>query len=129
MRIGDTEVIVTRERSTMVSTWIEGLCLTKLDATEFGLFIGGFAPVAEASDYLDDETEEGDIPDEIDGYPVRGVYDGVVVGGEIEKDPNDEGVQFTDFETAEVKKWLESINWYDTETVQRINKIMNNSLP
>jgi hypothetical protein len=127
MDIRDTEVIATRERSTMISTWVEGLCLTKIDATEFGLFVGGFVPVAEASDYLDDETEEEHIPDEIGGYPVRGVHDGVVVGGEIEKDPYDGGVQFTDLETTEVKEWMTSIDWYDPETVQKIKKIMDNS--
>jgi hypothetical protein len=126
MDIGDTEVIATREHSTMVSTWVEGVCLTKNNATEFELFVGGFVPVAEASDYLDDETGEADTPYEIDGYPVRGVYDGVVVGGEIEKDPNDGGIRFTDFETAEVKEWMASINWDDSETVQKIQKTMVN---
>jgi hypothetical protein len=124
MDIGDTAVIATRERSTMVSTWVEGLCLKKIAQTKFELFVGGFVAVAEASDYLDDETGEEDIPDEIDGYPVRDVCDGVVVGGEIEKDPYDEGVNFTDFETTEVKEWLASINWDDPETVQTIKNIM-----
>jgi hypothetical protein len=44
------------------------MCLKKIDPTEFELSIGGFVPVAEASDCLDDETEEEDIPDVSDEH-------------------------------------------------------------
>jgi hypothetical protein len=128
MNAGDAFVIVTRERSTMFSTWIEGMCLTKINKTEFELFIGGFVPVAESLDYIDEQTGKEDIPDEIDGYPVRGVYDGVIIGGEIERDLSEGGIKFTDLESVRVKEWIENVNWNYCKTFKKIQETMVNKI-
>jgi hypothetical protein len=127
LKIGSVQVIATRERSTMVSTWVEELCLEKISGTEFELFVGGYGVLAVASDFYNEDTEEEDIPNEIDGYPVKGVYDGVVVGGEIFKDERTGGVRFSEFDNPDVIGWLESVNWGDVDTMNATKSALNGS--
>jgi hypothetical protein len=127
MDIGEIRVIYTRERSTMVSTWVEGLYLEKIDGTQFELFVGGYGVLAEASDFYNEKTEEEEIPDEVDGYPVQGVYDGVVVGGEILKDEDAGGVRFTDLDNSDAIEWLKRIEWDDADTMNAIKSALNSS--
>ena len=118
--IGKIKIISSREGSDPGSTWSEDLCLMRVSDTKFDLFVGGYEVIAEVSDFFDEETGEEEVPEEIDGYPVQGIEDGYVGGGEILKNEDDGEIQFSDFETIEVKEWLESINWGDPDTVSAI---------
>ena len=81
----EIKIIDSRECSTLASTWSEDLCLKRVSQTHFELFVGGYDVVGETSEFFDEETGEEEIPDEIGGYPVRGIEDGYVIGGEIVK--------------------------------------------
>ena len=120
MNIGDIQIVASREGSTMASTWSEDLCLKKITNTKFELFIGGYEVVAEESDFFDEETGEEEVPDEIDGFPVRGIEDGYVIGGEILKNEDNGEIQFSIFDTKEVSDWLKSVKWDDVDTIQSV---------
>jgi hypothetical protein len=111
MKIDEIKIIDSRECSTLASTWSEDLCLMRVSETHFELFVGGYDVVGETSDFFDEETGEEEIPDEIGGYPVRGVEDGYVIGGEIVKNEEYGEVQFADLEAAEVQEWLTGVEW------------------
>ena len=125
MEIGDIVIISSREGSTPASAWSEDLCIKKIDDTRFELFVGGYGFLAETSDFYDEETEEEIIPDEIDGYPVLGIKDGYVIGGKILKNEDDGEVQFTQFDTDDVRDWLKSIKWDDVDTVSSIKSALS----
>jgi hypothetical protein len=111
MDVGEIKTIDTREGSSLASTWSEDLCLKRVSQTHFELFVGGYEVVGETSDFFDEETGDEEIPDEIGGYPVRGIEDGYVIGGEIIKNEEYGEVQFADLEAAEVQEWLTGVEW------------------
>ena len=94
MEIGEIKILASREGASIASNWSEDLCLKRIDETVFELFVGGYEVVAEVSDFFDEETGDEEIPDEIDGYPVQGVVDGYITGGEIVKNEGDGEVIF-----------------------------------
>ena len=114
--VGATRIISSRDGSSPASSWSEDLCLKRVSDTEFELFIGGYEFVAEVSDFFNEETEEEEVPEEIGGYPVQGIQEGYVIGGEILKNEGNGEVQFSDPEISEVKEWLASVDW-NTEQV------------
>lgn len=125
MDAGEIKIIATRERSTPASTWSEDLCLKRVSQTHFKLFVGGYEVVGETSEFFDEETGEEEIPDEIGGYPVRGVEDGYVIGGEIVKNEEYGEFQFSDFKAADVRDWLASVNWEYAALLQEIADIVS----
>lgn len=116
MDAGKIKIIDSREGSTLASTWSENLCLKRVSQTNFELFVGGYEVVGETSEFFDEKTGVEEIPDEIDGYPVQGVEDGYVIGGEIVKNEEYGELQFSDFKAADVRDWLASVEW-NTEQV------------
>ena len=114
--VGATRIISSRDGSSPASSWSEDLCLKRVSDTEFELFVGGYEFVAEVSDFFNEETEEEEVPEEIGGYPVQGIQEGYVIGGEILKNEGNGEVQFSDPEISEVKEWLASVDW-NTEQV------------
>ena len=125
MKIDEIKIIDSRECSTLASTWNEDLCLKRVSQTHFELFVGGYEVVGETSDFFDEETEEEEIPDEIGGYPVRGIEDGYVIGGEIVKNEEYGEVQFADLEAAEVLEWLTSVEWNTDQMFSSIQTAIN----
>lgn len=125
MDAGEIKTIDTREGSSPASTWSEDLCLKRVSQTHFDLFVGGYEVVGETSDFFDEETGEEEIPDEIGGHPVRGVEDGYVIGGEIVKNEEYGEFQFSDFKAADVRGWLESVNWEHAALLQEIADIVS----
>ena len=127
MKIGDTKIIDSREDSTPASAWSEDLCLKRIDDVVFELFIGGYGVVAERSDFFDEETEEENIPEEIDGFPVQGVWEDYVLGGQIGMNESDGEVRFSVVDSNEVKDWLKSINWNEPDTIAAIKGALDGS--
>ena len=125
MDADEIKIIDSRECSTLASTWSEDLCLMRMSETHFELFVGGYDVVGETSEFFDEETGEEEIPDEIGGYPVRGVEDGYVIGGEIVKNEEYGEFQFSDFKAADVRDWLASVNWEYAALLQEIADIVS----
>lgn len=125
MDAGEIKIIDSREGSSPASTWSEDLCLKRVSQTHFELFVGGYEFVGETSEFFDEETGEVEIPDEIGGYPVRGVEDGYLIGGEIVKNEDDGEVQFSDLETPEVREWLVSVEWNTDQVFLSIKTAIN----
>lgn len=124
-QISEIKIIDSRECSTLASTWSEDLCLIRVSETHFEIFVGGYDVVGETSEFFDEETGEEEIPDEIGGYPVRGVEDGYVIGGEIVKNEEYGEFQFSDFKAADVRGWLASVNWEHAALLQEIADIVS----
>jgi hypothetical protein len=76
-------ILAEREASGMTSTWDEFLCLRLNDDQTFFLCTGRRAVLAEASEYYNEETEELEVPEEIDGQAVWGIKDDCVVAEAI----------------------------------------------
>ena len=119
-QISEIKIIDSREGSSPASTWSEDLCLKRVSQTHFELFVGGYEVVGETSEFFDEETGEEEIPDEIGGYPVQGIEDGYVIGGEIVKNEEYGEFQFSDFKAADVRDWLASVNWEHAALLQEI---------
>ena len=118
--VGQIKIIATREGSTPASTWSEDLCLKRVGQSHFALFVGGYEVIAETSDFFDEESGETEIPEEIGGYPVQGVEDGFVIGGEILKNEEYGEVQFSNLDLTEVIEWLESVQWSNEQILLSI---------
>jgi len=125
MDAGKIKIIDSREGSSLASTWSENLCLKRVSQTNFELFVGGYEVVGETSEFFDEKTGKEEIPDEIDGYPVQGVEDGYVIGGEIAKNEEYGELQFSDFKAADVRDWLASIDWNTDQVFLLIRTIIN----
>jgi len=125
MDAGKIKIIDSREGSSLASTWSENLCLKRVSQTNFELFVGGYEVVGETSEFFDEKTGVEEIPDEIDGYPVQGVEDGYVIGGEIVKNEEYGELQFSDFKAADVRGWLASVNWEHAALLQEIADIVS----
>jgi hypothetical protein len=87
----DLRILQAIERSSMVSTWKEYLCLEIRDGRTL-LSHRRYEALGEVSDFAV-EAAEGDeeyrIPDVIDGKRVEGTEDEFIVGGELMLDPSD----------------------------------------
>ena len=125
MDAGKIKIIDSREGSSLASTWSENLCLKRVSQTNFELFVGGYEVVGETSEFFDEKTGKEEIPDEIDGYPVQGVEDGYVIGGEIAKNEEYGELQFSDFKAADVRDWLASVEWNTDQVFLLIRTILN----
>lgn len=106
------EVLLKGERSSMVSTWHEYLCL-EVRSNVVRLSICGYELLANLSDFevRDDDGDfvEYRVPDEIGGSKVEGVEDGeYVVGGALI--PNDE-VSLSNADEDAALDWLRRLEW------------------
>lgn len=106
------QVIASREVSSMVSSWTEFLCV-ELDAegTAFRLFTGRYEALDEVHAYINPDTEQLDLPEEIDGKKVVGVEDDYVIGGDLTPFEEDELLSLEDPDSEIVCSWLEAKNW------------------
>jgi len=77
------EILAEREASGMTSTWDEFLCVELNKDQSFTLYTGRREVLAEASDFYNEDTEDYEIPDEIDGQAVWGVKEDCVVSESV----------------------------------------------
>jgi hypothetical protein len=99
----------------------EYLCLANSDDGGYVLFSGRYEAIAEASQFYNEETEEYDIPDEIDGTRVAGVECEYVVGGELQYWNQSEAVKFTRIDDEAVAGWLHDSDWEQTISVALVH--------
>ncbi len=117
-------IIESREASNRFSDWEEYLCLRKGDVLPYRLFIGADEFLADADDYLDEETGEYKLPKKINGRSVNEIkYDQVIGFGLYEeKDNEDHWIEFSALAESRVVDWLKATEWHDTKVMQSIHK-------
>ena len=106
-------ILCEREESSMASSWDEYLVLRLKDDGSYLLFTGKFEVLEDASGYWNDETEDYDLPEEIDGKEVLWVSDGYVIGGDLDYFNAEEAVEFKKANSKTVRDWLEATAWAD----------------
>lgn len=107
----ETKIIADRERASMGASWTEFLCLEAGNNRKFRLFNGRYKSLAPSASYLDTETGEYSLPDEIDGETVVGTEDDWVVGGELSWYNVSDMVEFDDVEDPGLVDWLRGSGW------------------
>jgi hypothetical protein len=109
-----TQIIESLQFSTMASNWTEHLCLHQKADGSFRLDVLGWEYWGEDSEFMDDETGEIEVPDEIDGLKVMDIEDGCIVIDKLVPTGNgDASYEFKDFNwekfveefTLEDKRW------------------------
>jgi len=106
-------ILASREQSSMVSTWTEYLCLQRDEAGAFKLFTGQYEALAERDQFFNEETDEYDIPEEIDGKAVVGLEDDYVVGGDLGYFDEQQTISFKSPDDEALTEWLVSSGWSD----------------
>lgn len=109
--IGDLKITAERERSGMTSVWNEYLCLRKVSETEHELSVRAYEILAEGWTYYDEETEDYDLPDEINGRTIIGFVDEWIVGGSLIETEAFKSLNFSDLDHPEVTQWFDEIKW------------------
>lgn len=120
-----TRIVHSIDFSTMASNWTEHLCLHRLADGSFRLDVLGWEVWGQDSEFWDEETEECEIPDEIDGHMVIGVEDGFVVIDNLVSTGNTEAVyEFTEFDWDEFAEAfsLEDARWRSEEVRDKLQK-------
>lgn len=121
----ENENIVSREQSSMVSCWTEHLCLAPIGGGRNRLFTGQYEALAELNDYYNEETEDYDLPDEIDGKIVNGFQDEYVVGGDLQYFESEEAVEFSSPDEPHVSDWLYASGWNSLVTLGDLSRKVN----
>jgi hypothetical protein len=103
--------LASREDSGMTSVCNEYLCLTRLPDGRYRLFTGRYEGLAERSQHYNEETEDYDLPDEIDGKVVVGMEDDYVVGGSPECYDDSQVVEFSERDVETATQWLRESGW------------------
>ncbi len=136
MEIGDTQVVDSRENSTMVSTWNTYLCIERISDSEYKLCVRGYEILCEVYDYQKEIGKEDDedfdiyenLPETYNGMEVRGVEDGeYIVGGDLVETGNEEDDEefiFTVDEIDKTKSFLSGTKWGD-DLVDEIRRIVS----
>ena len=109
--IGDLKIIAERERSGMASVWDEYLCVRKVSETEHELSVRAYEILAEGWAYFDEESEDYDLPDEINGKAIVGFVDEWIVGGSLIETEAFKSLIFRDLTHPAVTQWFEEVNW------------------
>lgn len=119
------QIVDTREKSSISgSAWTESLCLKKIDAKNYLLFVGGYEAIGEVSDFYDEEKDETTIPETIDGQRVQGEDGDIIVGESIIQNEDDGEVMFNDLNDKNLKSWLKSVSWDYEETLSSLKLAM-----
>ena len=122
-----------RENSGHVDSWMEYLCLEKNGGGDFVLLIKSHVIIDSEyngeiiTQFYDEDTDEYDIPDEINGIRVLGWNAEFLLGVELENN-----FQYTRLELAQndfeqsIKQWMKEINWdVTTQQLSLIRKIIS----
>ena len=109
------EVLASREEPSMVSMWTVYLCVSEGKIRRYTLFEGGYEVLAERSEYFNEETEDYDLPTEIDGKGVVGIDDDFVVGGELSWVNDYQKVDFDTLDDPKVREWMLENRWNPEE--------------
>ena len=115
-----SQVLASREASSVASYWTECLCLRKGLCKQFKVYVGGYESLADAEKFYNSAMEEYNLPKMIGGKIVVGIEDGSVVGGEPEYYDEDDQLEFDDPNEPELSDWLRAKSWLDQlETIRQ----------
>jgi hypothetical protein len=117
-----TEILAEREGSSMASAWTEYLCLRIVQGGPHQLFQAQYEPLGECEGYFNEETQEYELPDEINGQPVVGMEDEWVVGGSLEPFQEELAMEFTSVDEPKVASWLKAYGWSDLISLETIKR-------
>ena len=128
MKPGETIMLDQRQESSMVSSWTEYLCLDREADGSYVLAVKGYEILASVSEYYNEETEQYEIPDEIDGDFVIGQEDDYIVGGSL-RNHSDEiyTLEFVIPKKEEIEEWLNDIANWDPSIVTKVLDIATKS--
>ena len=118
--IGDLKIIAERERSGMASVWDEYLCLRKVSETEHELSVRAYEILAEGWAYFDEESEDYDLPDEMNGKAIVGFVDEWIVGGSLIETEAFKSLAFSDLNHPKVTQWLEEAKWSTSKVTSEL---------
>ena len=124
--IGDLKIIAERERSGMASVWDEYLCVRKVSETEYELSVRAYEVLAEGWDYYDEESEDYDLPDEINGKAVVGFVDEWIVGGSLIETETFKSLIFSDLTHPDVAQWFDELKWNTSEVMSVLKSAVEN---
>jgi len=117
------DILAEREVSGMTCTWDEFLCVELNKEQSFTLYTGRREVLAEASDFYNEDTEDYEIPDEIDGQAVWGVKEDCVVSESV-GDFDDATLKLASFDREEVQAWLVETDWIDYASPADVKKTL-----
>ena len=124
--IGDLKIIAERERSGMASVWDEYLCLRKVSETEHELSVRAYEVLAESWDYYHEESEDYDLPDEINGKAVVGFVDEWIVGGSLNETEVFKSLVFRDLTHPDVTQWFDEVKWNTSAVMSALQSAVEN---
>ena len=124
--IGDLKIIAERERSGMASVWDEYLCLKKVSETEHELSVRAYEVLAEGWNYYDEESEDYDLPDEVNGKAVVGFVDEWIVGGSLIETEAFKSLLFKDLNHPNVTQWFEEVKWNNSAVMSALQSAVEN---
>ena len=125
--------IDSRENSGRVDSWTEYLCLEKIGGGNFVLSIKSHIIIDSEyngeiiSQFYDEDTDEYDLPDEINGIKVLGWNAEFLLGVDLENNFQYKRLELTqnDFEQS-IRQWMKEINWDLTaQQISQIEKIIS----
>lgn len=127
-------ILMTREQSSMVSTWNEMLCLNRLASGKWYIGVYGYEVLGSIDDLVPEDERQYDedgriiVPDEIDGRRVLGLEDGEYVQTDqlVEREI---GVEFDATDVEAARDYIRDDGWDKYEEFQaawdRLNKLVN----
>jgi len=117
------EILAEREASGMTGTWDEFLCVELNDDQSFTIYTGRREVLAEASDFYNEDTEEYEIPEEIDGQAVWGVKDDCIVSESV-GDFDDATLKLANLDLEVIKAWLVETNWIEDASAADVKRAL-----
>ena len=108
MKIGELRELEIVEFDTLSSSWNEFIFLERIDEHEFEVSLRSFEGLGDAVDYWDEDSQEYELPDEIDGVSVFGVQGDGVVGGDLKCWNASDSTRFTDLDSSELRAWAKT---------------------
>lgn len=128
MKPGETIMLDQRQQSSMVSSWTEYLCLDREADGSYALAVKGYEILGSISEYYNEETEQYEIPDEIDGESVIGQEDEYIVGGSLQSHSDEiYPLEFAIPKKEEIEEWLSGVANWDPSIVTKVLEMVTMS--
>ena len=83
--------------------------------------------MGEVHGYYNEDTEDYDLPEEIDGVRVGGYEDEWVISEELVDSPQYEPVRFCSMNDPKLMAWLDESGWNNPKVWKEIGEILESS--
>ena len=122
------KIIKSRDANQMAfSNWTEYLVLTHGETKKYKLFTGQFEVLGEREDYYDEDTDDYELPEEIDGKAVEGIEEEYVIGGDLTHFDASQAVEFDDMTDAALTSWMDESEWSKHVSIEHVQKFVENT--